>query len=230
MVAMERTWLDVPFDDKDAAKTAGARWDPAARRWYAPRPGLIGLERWAALPDLPDLLPGEDRTYGEGLFVEPIPSTAWWTHARYCIGAQDWERVRRMVTARAGRQCEACGRAEDRQRGIRVETHERWVFDTAARVQRLRRLVCFCSDCHTVTHFGLAQLRGVADQAFMHLCEVTGMREAHARRHVEAAFALWRQRSEILWELDLSVLTSAGVAVVKPAGSGADRARTALGR
>ena len=97
-------------------------------------------------------------------------------------------------------------------------------------MQRLRRLVCFCSDCHTVTHFGLAQLRGVADQAFIHLCEVTGMREADARRHVEAAFALWRQRSEILWELDLSVLTGAGVAIVKSAGSGADRARTALGR
>jgi hypothetical protein len=40
MVAMERSWLDVPFGDKDEAKAAGARWDPQARRWYAPQPGM----------------------------------------------------------------------------------------------------------------------------------------------------------------------------------------------
>lgn len=29
-----RTYLDVPFDDKDRAKAAGARWDTDKRRWY----------------------------------------------------------------------------------------------------------------------------------------------------------------------------------------------------
>jgi hypothetical protein len=229
VVAMDRIWLDVPFSDKDQAKAAGARWDPDGRRWYAPRPGMPGLARWAALPDLLDLLPGEDRAYGVGLFAEPIPSTAWWTHARYCIAERDWERVRRLVMTRAGRRCEACGRGEDREGGTRMEAHERWVFDVATRTQRLRRLVCFCSDCHTVTHFGLAQLRGVADQALMHLREVTGMSGAEAEQHVADAFALWRRRSEILWDLDLGILTGAGIAVVRPAGSGADRAQTALG-
>jgi hypothetical protein len=225
---MTREWLDVPFSEKDRAKACGARWDPAAKRWYAPRPGMPGLERWAARPDLPALLPGEDRSFGPGLYVEPIPSTAWWTHARYCISDQDWDRVRRLVTTRAGRRCEVCGRAEDQVRGIRLDTHERWVFDIAARTQRLRRLVCFCADCHTVTHFGLAQIRGVDAQALAHLCTVTGMSEAEADRHLESAFALWQRRSEIAWKLDLSVLTSAGVLVVRPAGSAADRARTAL--
>jgi Domain of unknown function (DUF5710) len=223
-------WLDVPFADKDRAGALGARWDPAARRWYAPRSGMRGLDRWAARPDLPALLPGEDRAFGKGLFADPVPSTAWWTHARSCIAPQDWERVRRLVTTRAGRRCEACGRAEDVQAGVRMEAHERWLYDAAARAQRLRRLVCFCSDCHTVTHFGLAQIRGVADRALQHLCEVTGMRAAEANLHLQEAFTLWRQRSEILWELDLSILTDAGVAVVRPAGSGLDRARTALGK
>ena len=104
-----RQWLDVPFSEKDLARRCGARWDPAVQRWYAPRPGMRGLEKWAALPDLPALLPGEDRSFGSGLYVEPIPSTAWWTHARSCIADRDWERVRRMAAARAGRHCEACG-------------------------------------------------------------------------------------------------------------------------
>jgi hypothetical protein len=70
-----RLWLDVPFAEKDAAKAAGAYWDPAARRWYAPRPKMTGLERWVALPDVPNPLPGEDRSFGSGLFVDLVPSS-----------------------------------------------------------------------------------------------------------------------------------------------------------
>ncbi len=33
---MARVWLDVPYEEKDAAKAGGARWDPQALRWYAP--------------------------------------------------------------------------------------------------------------------------------------------------------------------------------------------------
>jgi hypothetical protein len=31
-----RTWLSVPFAEKDAARGAGARWSQTERRWYAP--------------------------------------------------------------------------------------------------------------------------------------------------------------------------------------------------
>jgi hypothetical protein len=43
----ERLILNVPFEEKDEAKQRGARWDPAARTWYAP-PGLPGgrFARW----------------------------------------------------------------------------------------------------------------------------------------------------------------------------------------
>jgi len=226
-----RIWLDVPFAEKDQAKALGARWDPAERRSYAAPGRAAQLGRWAALPDLPDLLPGEDRDYGQGgLFVQPTPATVWWTHARSCIAPRDWERVRRMVTGRAGCRCEACGQAERPDAGIRLETHERWQFDTATRTQRLRRLICLDSACHTVTHFGLAQLRGVADEAFAHLCAVTGMTTAEGNQHLDAAVTLWRQQSEIEWDLDLGILTSAGIQIVQPAGSAADRAQVSARR
>ncbi|PZS22894.1 MAG: TrwC relaxase, partial [Pseudonocardiales bacterium] len=32
-----RTWLDVPFAEKEQAKGRGARWDPEIKAWYAPR-------------------------------------------------------------------------------------------------------------------------------------------------------------------------------------------------
>ncbi|MGW5876083.1 DUF5710 domain-containing protein [Nocardiopsis terrae] len=212
----ERIWLDVPYAEKDLAKAEGARWDPRARRWYAPGPGLAGLERWQALPDIPDLLPGEDRSVGSGLFVDLVPTTCWFTNVRSCVSQQDWERLRRMVVNRAGQVCEICGAPADRSVRRWLEVHERWTFDERTRTQTLRRLICVCTPCHTVTHFGLARVRGIADQAMFHLLAVTGASPAAAQRHVSEAFELWERRSRVVWELDLNMLTGVGVTVQPP--------------
>ncbi|MBA8825520.1 hypothetical protein FHX42_002871 [Saccharopolyspora lacisalsi] len=211
-----RTWLDVSFHEKDEAKRHGARWDPAEKRWYAPRPGMTALRRWEALPDVPDPLPGEDRSFGSGLFVDPVPSSCWFTNVRSCVAGKDWERLRRVVTRRAGQRCEVCDRAEDRASRFWMEVHERWDYDERERVQALRRLICLCTDCHRVTHFGLARVRGHAEHAFAHLRAVTGMSEEKASEHVRSAFALWERRSAHQWSLDLRLLTDAGVTVAPP--------------
>lgn len=207
---MDRIWLDVPFEEKDEAKELGARWAPDTKRWFAPRPGMKRLERWAALPDVPDLLPVEDRSLGSGLFVDLVPSTCWFTNVRSCVTPKDWERLRRMITRRAGMRCEICGATQDKETRRWLEAHERWVFDPVQGVQRLARLICLCTDCHTVTHFGLAQISGLEDAAYLHLMAVTGMDYAQAQQHVRDAFELWSARSERTWELDLSMLTDVG--------------------
>ncbi|PRW62359.1 DUF5710 domain-containing protein [Actinopolyspora mortivallis] len=212
----ERIWLDVPYGEKDRAKAAGARWDPTARRWYAPRPGMEALRPWEALPEVPDPLPGEDRTFGSGLFVDLVPSSCWFTNVRSCVAERDWERLRRMLLRRAGYRCEICGRGEDRASRRRLEAHERWSYDETRSVQALRRLVCLCGDCHRTTHFGLAQVRGQAEAAFEHLRAVTGMSREQAEAHVDEAFALWRRRSARAWTLDLSLLTEAGITLAEP--------------
>lgn len=218
-----RIWLDVPFSEKDAAKTAGARWDPAARRWYAPRPGMHALETWAATEPLPELLPGEDRSFGPGLFVDLVPSSCWFTNARSCLSERDWDRVRRMVTDRAGRRCEICRATADRDAGRWLEVHERWSYDDAARVQSLRRLICLCTDCHTATHFGLATIRGLDGPARRHLTRVTGLTAEDVELLVEGAFELWAQRSRFAWALDLSLLTGAGLTPSPPPSAEARR-------
>jgi Domain of unknown function (DUF5710) len=86
-----RVWLDVSFAEKDQAKSFGARWDPTIRRWYAPAPAVTDLARWAALPDIPDHLPGEDRSLGSGLVVDLVPSSCWFTNVRSCVIPRDWE-------------------------------------------------------------------------------------------------------------------------------------------
>lgn len=217
-----RAYLDVPYAEKDQAKALGARWDPQARQWYDPRPPTTGLDRWAARPAVPDLLPGEDREFGSGLFVDMIPKSCWFTNVRTCVSPQDWERLARMIYRRAGHRCEACDAPLDRTAGRRLEAHERWAYDGATNMQTLRRLICLCNDCHLSTHLGYANVTGRADQALAHLRAVTGMTQDEVSRHVRAANDLWTRRSARVWALDLSMLTDAGVTLAPPQAA-ADR-------
>jgi hypothetical protein len=62
---------------------------------------MAGLARWAPRSLLPDLLPGEDRSFGSGLFVDLVPRSCWFTNVRTCVAAADWDWVRQMVFRRA---------------------------------------------------------------------------------------------------------------------------------
>lgn len=213
----ERHYLDVPFEQKAAAKAAGARWDRAARSWYAPRPGIAALAAWTPLPEL---LPGEDRSWGQGLFPDLTPSTTWFTNVRSAVSPGDWERLRKMVHRRAGHRCEACGATRDPDARRWLEAHERWRYlretRSGRRIQRLTRLVALCAPCHQATHFGHAQIQGRDQEALAQLCHVNGWTAQQAWEHVDAAFELWQRRSQHVWELDLSMLTDAGVTVTPP--------------
>lgn len=213
-----RVWLDVPFAEKDRARALGARWDPAERSWYAPRAGMTGFAHWEQLPEV---LPGEDRTFGgPGLFVDLIPSTSWFTNVRSAVDRRDWERLRQMVYRRAGYRCEACGCHRDTPAGLHMEAHERFSYDLATGVQALRRLICLCTACHGTTHFGFARISGEEQAAMGHLQFVTGMNYNQARRHIAEAFTLWEIRNGSRWQLDLSVISDAGI-TLQEEGSGA---------
>jgi hypothetical protein len=157
---------------------------------------------------LPAVLPGEDRTYGSGLFVDLIPRTSWFRNVRDAVDPADWDRLRRMVYRRAGLRCEACG-----ARRVQLEAHERFAYDARAGVQRLVRLICLCSACHGVTHFGHTRLRGdaAAQAAINHLQTVTGMDAGETERHIRDAFDLWTRRSQSPWRVDLAVIAAAGI-------------------
>jgi hypothetical protein len=179
-------------------------------------------------PALPDVLPGEDRSFnpapgGAPLFVDLVPASCWFTNVRSHLAPADWDRVRRMVYGRAGNRCEACGAGADRARRIWLEAHERWDYDEhptdehfASFGMQVQRLVCLCTRCHETTHLGLAGLRGHHDRAFDHLCAVNGWTRATARAHVAEANELFEERSRTEWLLDINILLLAGVQVLPP--------------
>lgn len=218
---MDKTHFLVPFADKDHAKSLGARWDGQAGFWCAPNAAVAAAmaTHWAVLTKEPleALLPGEDRSFGGNeLFVDLVPRSCWFTNVRSCIDAGSWARLSRLTRERAHHRCEICNACAAKERKVFLEAHERWDYHPTTHVQSLRRIVTLCTPCHLVTHWGYAQVSGRERLARAHFKAVAGIGDQEVSRRVEAAFALWGDRSRQSWSLDLSMLSSAGLTVVQP--------------
>jgi hypothetical protein len=161
------------------------------------------------------VLIGEDRTFGGNtLFVDLIPHSCWFKNARTNIHRSDWDRVRSHVYERANYTCECC-QVDAKSKGIQLEAHERWDYNSENMTQRLVRLIAVCEPCHNATHIGRAGMIGRGREAEEHLSKVTGCNEIEVKKHIGEAFNIWRQRNEISWTLDLSLLSNSGIRIQK---------------
>lgn len=131
------------------------------------------------------------------LTIELVPRTAWGSNLRGKLPV-GWPRISAAVREAAGGRCEICGR-----RSAKLEAHEVWDYGERG-IQRLAGILALCRKCHEVKHFGLACVRERAAEASAHLAAVNGWSAREAEDYVDEAFAVWRERSEIEWELDLS--------------------------
>jgi 5-methylcytosine-specific restriction endonuclease McrA len=139
----------------------------------------------------------------ELLTIELVPKTCWYTNVRSNVSKAEWERLKKMVSARAGHVCEICG---GRGRKWPVECHEVFAYDDERHVQKLVRLIALCPACHEVKHIGLAGARGKRAAATAHLARVNHWSKEDAELYIEACFEIWYRRSCHEWELDLSYL------------------------
>ena len=151
------------------------------------------------------------------LELDLIPSTCWFSNLRSELPKVEWDRLRRTQCQQGGYRCEICG-----GRGSRhpVECHEIWsyltqpVFESnigTRSVQYLEGLIALCPSCHEVKHFGLAVARGRKDQATNHFRRVNGLSESEATTLLAKEFAIWEQRSQNHWDLDIEWLADKGI-------------------
>jgi len=275
--SQNKTYLVISFDDKDHAKSLGARFDFDKKMWYAPNKKT----KDALLPFYREYKPfdgfvGEDRTFGGNqLFIDMIPSTTFYKNVRAMIYKGDWTVIRNYIYDRVSRKCECCGidcseksrlydddiitlgdlthveiddihdfiRDEnlvgltpeelpedlldfyyggkdnlDKRRKdvvtwntVGLEAHERWSYDEDTKVQKLERIIALCHRCHSLTHHGLAGIRGVHKFAEKHLMKVNGWTEEQVSKHIEEQWLIWKERSKINWKLDVSLITNSGL-------------------
>jgi hypothetical protein len=206
-------YLSVPYSDKDQAKSMGAKWNPAEKKWYAPNGEKSLIEKWGVNVN-PVILTGEDLTFGgNNLFVDLVPSSCWFKNARKNIHPRDWDRVREYVYRRTNYICECCG-INTKAKGIQLDAHERWDYNHDTQIQKLVRLIALCENCHSVTHIGLAGILGKRGDAMKHLKTVRKFTDLECEEHIKKAFELWSQRSKCKWNLDLSLLTNNGISII----------------
>lgn len=153
-----RVTLDVPYAEREAAKAAGAKWDPNAKSWYAERvegkEEPAALARWKASPERLQELEAERREKaGRTLLDVPYAEKdgakaagAKWDGVHWFVpagvnlkSAEKWipgaERLEEMH--QEAREAKALSRPlkELNERGIKPETHNEPLFrESYARV------------------------------------------------------------------------------------------------
>ncbi|WP_455233110.1 hypothetical protein [Geopseudomonas aromaticivorans] len=140
---------------------------------------------------------------GKLLYVDPVPRSAWFANLRAELTPGEWDQVKKLTFRKAGYCCEIC---EGKGEKWPVECHERWRFDERTGVQSLVGLEALCPPCHESTHYGLAQVRGRAEQAFLHLREVNSWTPPQALAHINQAAHRYHLLSEMDWVLDARML------------------------
>lgn len=141
----------------------------------------------------------------EPLFVDLVPSSAWYANLRSALTASEWEAVKAKTFAASNHLCQACG-----GRGKRhpVECHERWSFDMATRVQTFVKTVSLCPACHRATHIGFTSTLGdrMVQLSKWHLGRVNSWEPWAVEAHIEVAYEEFGRRSALQWTLDASGL------------------------
>jgi hypothetical protein len=141
------------------------------------------------------------------LTIELVPRTAWYTNVRSNVSNDEWDVIRKKCYRLAGNVCEICGDTSKNQgKKYDLECHEIWDYDDKNKIQKLTRLIGLCNHCHTVKHPGLANKQGRADIVTQQLIKVNKMSESEVEDYINESFAIWMERSEHKWELDITYL------------------------
>ena len=88
-----------------------------------------------------------------------------------------------------------------------MNLHERWNYDDVNHVQKLEGFILLCKMCHHVKHIGLAEILADEgkldyDEVIKHFCKVNNCSIKEFEKHVDDAFAIWRERSLQQWKQD----------------------------
>lgn len=148
-------------------------------------------------------VPGASAGRRRLLYVDLIPSSAWFSNLRAELDPLEWKALQKLTFKKAGYCCEICSGKGPKWP---VECHERWRFDVETGVQRLVRLEALCPDCHEATHMGLASVRGRSVQAEEHLKRVNSWTDEQVKEHIGKAVRRYRELSERPWLLDASLI------------------------
>jgi len=152
------------------------------------------------------------------LSIGLVPQSTWYDNVRSRVTQKTWKDIR--YTFVKG-QCQYCGYAKGK-----LFCHEVWRYNVMKGgrkreyVQELTGFEAVCFLCHSVHHFGLAQVmarEGRLDMSELieHYCRVNGCTKEDFELDKKEAFELWEERSKHDWSVDISYLDSLGIVSIR---------------
>lgn len=142
------------------------------------------------------------------LTLDLVPSSCWYSNVRSILTKQQWDNLKKQVSAKAWDTCEICGGIGPKHP---VECHEIWEYINKTKTQKLTGLIALCPNCHMVKHFGLAQINNKKEIALKHFMKVNEVTKKVAEKYIAKEFMIWAKRSAIQWKLDISILKEYGI-------------------
>jgi hypothetical protein len=146
------------------------------------------------------------------LSLDLVPFSTWFSNVRSHVNKTTWEVIRAQVFSEAKYLCEICA---DPASSYELECHEVWEYDSKNNIQKLINLIALCNDCHTVKHYGLAQIQHKEQKALKHFMKINKVKKKEAESYIADAFMQWAERSGKTWKLDISYLTRYNIDVSK---------------
>lgn len=141
------------------------------------------------------------------LTIELVPKTVWFSNVRDILTRPQWDKLRKTIFEQADNKCEICGEIGPKHP---VECHEVWSYNDQDRIQSLTKLISLCPDCHKVKHNGMANKLGkeIGKNAFLKFQKTNSLSDENAKLYYDYYFAIWKERSKVEWQLDISYLAN----------------------
>ena len=142
------------------------------------------------------------------LTIEPIAQNNWGTSLVHYLPPEVWDVVRKEVYARSKYSCMICG-----EENVELHCHEVWLYYEKDRIQKLQRLICICSKCHHIKHWG-GTVAAVHKKQYpytylaeleQHFCKVNGCTPAQFLEYRVYMGEISQMRSRIKYELSWGV-------------------------
>ena len=87
------------------------------------------------------------------LWPDMIPENSYFQNLRSCYSKKNWDTIRKTAYKKSEYKCFICG-----LENVRLEAHEKWVYNYETSIQKLQSINALCFWCHRNIHLGHAKI------------------------------------------------------------------------
>ena len=144
------------------------------------------------------------------LKIEMIPRTAYGQNLRSLLSDREWRAISLFVREGSGCVCEICSKQVENI-GM-MDAHEVWKYQKIKGkngkkqyVQKLKKIVAICKECHAVKHLGHSKHSGDYQHMVEHFVMVNNCSPFCFKQAESKSYIRFNKRSKHKWKMQIGV-------------------------